>query len=84
MSRRPDVPIRKDWDQVKTDVMRAAVNAKFSQNPDLLERLLATGRAEIVENSPVDYFWGVGSDGSGKNVLGTILMEVREKLRVEK
>lgn len=80
ITRRPDVPIRKDWDQVKVEVMRAAVYAKFSQNPELAERLLATGDAELVENSPVDYFWGIGADGSGQNVLGKILMEVREKL----
>ena len=61
--------------------MRDAEYAKFNQNPDLLERLLATGEAKIVENSPVDYYWGVGLDGSGQNMLGVILMEVREKLR---
>jgi predicted NAD-dependent protein-ADP-ribosyltransferase YbiA (DUF1768 family) len=34
-----------------------------------------------VENSPIDYYWGCGADGSGKNNLGLILMEVREILR---
>ncbi len=81
MSRRPDVPLRKDWEGVKVDVMREAVLAKFSQNPDLLELLLAIGDAEIIENSPVDYFWGIGQDRTGQNVLGKILMEVREKLK---
>jgi predicted NAD-dependent protein-ADP-ribosyltransferase YbiA (DUF1768 family) len=36
-----------------------------------------------VENSPIDYYWGCGKDGSGKNKLGQILMEVREILRNE-
>jgi ribA/ribD-fused uncharacterized protein len=45
--------------------------------------LLSTGNQLIVENSPVDYYWGCGADGSGKNMLGKILMEVREILRKE-
>ncbi len=61
--------------------MREALTAKFRQNPELLEQLLATGDAELVENSPVDYFWGIGADGSGKNTLGKLLMEVRAALR---
>lgn len=81
MTRRPDVQIRKDWDAVKVDVMKEAVWAKFSQNPELAERLLATGDREIVENSPVDSFWGIGKDGAGQNILGKILMDVRAKLR---
>jgi len=43
--------------------------------------LLSTGDAEIVENSPIDYYWGCGANGSGKNRLGIILMEVRDILR---
>ena len=31
-----------------------------------------------VENSPIDYYWGCGADGSGENRLGAILMEVRQ------
>jgi len=82
-TRRPEIPVRKDWEAVKVDVMRDAVYAKFEQNPELKEKLLETGDLKIVENSPVDFFWGVGSDGSGENTLGKILMEVRERLRKE-
>jgi predicted NAD-dependent protein-ADP-ribosyltransferase YbiA (DUF1768 family) len=42
------------------------------------EMLLSKANEEIVENSPVDYYWGCGADGSAKNMLGIILMEVRE------
>jgi ribA/ribD-fused uncharacterized protein len=45
------------------------------------EILLATGDQEIVENARGDRYWGIGEDGMGKNMLGKILMEVREKLR---
>lgn len=42
--------------------------------------MLATGDEDIVENAPSDYYWGCGADGSGKNMLGKILMEVRNTL----
>ena len=74
-------PLRKDWEQVKDDVMRKAVLRKFETNAEIHEILLSTGDDEIVENAPKDYYWGCGSDGSGKNMLGKILMEVRTILR---
>lgn len=74
-------PLRADWEQVKDDIMRAAVREKFRTHAGLREELLATGDAEIVENAPGDYYWGCGADGSGKNMLGKILMEIREELR---
>lgn len=43
--------------------------------------LLATGDAKRVEHTEQDDSWGDGGDGSGKNMLGRILMEVREELR---
>jgi ribA/ribD-fused uncharacterized protein len=61
--------------------MRRAVRAKFQTHADIREILLGTGDAPIVENAPGDYYWGCGKDGSGKNRLGQILMEVREALR---
>jgi predicted NAD-dependent protein-ADP-ribosyltransferase YbiA (DUF1768 family) len=42
---------------------------------------LATGDEEIIENSPIDSYWGCGADGQGKNMLGKILMETRDILR---
>ncbi len=74
-------PLRQDWDQVKDAVMRRAVRAKFAAHADIREILLSTGEAEIVENAPGDYYWGCGKDGSGKNRLGEILMEVRDEFR---
>ncbi len=74
-------PLRPDWEQVKDDIMRRGVLRKFETHADIREVLLSTGSEEIVENSPIDYYWGCGADGSGKNRLGQILMEVREILR---
>jgi len=63
--------------------MRRALRAKFTQHPDLRTLLLGTGDEEIVENAPGDYYWGCGKDGSGKNRLGALLMELRAELRQE-
>ncbi|MBQ4058138.1 MAG: NADAR family protein [Lachnospiraceae bacterium] len=80
MGRNRELPLRADWEQVKDDIMRKAVLAKFTQNKEIKNVLLSTGKETIVENTSNDYYWGCGKDGSGKNMLGIILMEVREKL----
>lgn len=73
--------VRPDWLKVRDDVMRKAVLRKFEFNPGIKAVLLATGDALLVENSPVDNYWGCGADGKGQNRLGQILMEVRAQLR---
>ena len=72
--------LRRDWESVKDSVMRSAVLAKFSQHEELRTLLLSTGEAKIVEHTENDNYWGDGGDGSGKNMLGQILMEVRAEL----
>lgn len=75
---------RSDWDEVKEGVMGRAIRAKFSQHPDLRERLVATGELRLVEHSPSDSYWGDGGDGSGLNRLGEILMQVRSEAAAER
>ena len=77
-------PLRKDWESSKENVMREALRAKFTQHLDLRALLLSTGDEIIVEHTQNDDYWGDGGDGSGKNRLGILLMELREKLRTEK
>ena len=74
-------PLRKEWEAVKDDIMREAVRAKFRQHADLAKVLLGTGDATIVEHTENDSYWGDGGDTSGKNMLGMILMDVRQELR---
>jgi len=81
MGRERKRPLRHDWEQVKDDVMRQAVLRKFKTHTAIRELLLSTGDEPIVENAPGDYYWGCGADGSGKNMLGIILVEVRAMLR---
>jgi hypothetical protein len=81
MGRERSRPLRSDWELVKDDIMRQAVLRKFETHADILMVLISTGDELLVEKSPTDYYWGCGADGSGKNMLGVILMEVREILR---
>lgn len=74
-------PLRRDWESVKDNIMRRAVLAKFEAHADIRQILLDTGDEPIIENAPSDYYWGCGADGTGKNRLGKILMEVRDTLR---
>jgi ribA/ribD-fused uncharacterized protein len=66
--------------------------AKFGQNAELEDWLLATGDAVLVEASPVDRIWGIGLAADDKrarephkwrglNLLGFALMKVRHLLR---
>ena len=82
MGRNRNLPLREDWEEVKDNVMRTAVYAKFSQNIELKNILLDTDSEYIVENTSNDYYWGCGINGSGKNMLGIILMEIRDKLKL--
>lgn len=78
------VHIRQRWDEIcKRQVMKECCLAKFLQHRDLRKQLLETGTAKIIENSPIDFYWGCGNDDTGLNVLGQILMEIRQELRGE-
>ena len=71
--------------------MRKGLAAKFTQNSDLNQFLRQTGDKLLIEANPTDYYWGAGlslqdkdiwnpSKWKGKNVLGTLLAQVREEL----
>lgn len=84
------VDLRPDWEEIKDQVMYEVVKAKFEQNEDLKEKLLATGDAELIEgNYWHDNYWGVcecekcrsEKKGENGNHLGKILMTIRESIR---
>ena len=77
---------RPDWDMVRVRVMRWCLRVKLSQNwIKFRNLLLSTGDQPIVEESRKDDYWGAKAIGNdrlvGMNVLGRLLMELREKLR---
>jgi ribA/ribD-fused uncharacterized protein len=83
MGRDRKLPLRKDWESVKVQVMYDVCYAKFTQHKALKETLLSTGDEKLVEHTENDNFWGDGGDGSGKNMLGIVLMNVRQAIRSE-
>jgi ribA/ribD-fused uncharacterized protein len=75
--------LRPDWNDVRIDIMRGLVKKKFSTNSTLKQKLLDTGKAELIEgNTWHDYFWGVCNE-KGQNWLGKILMDIREDFKKE-
>ncbi|MDP2431830.1 MAG: NADAR family protein [Pseudomonadota bacterium] len=76
--------IAPDWSRTKFDRMRDVLRAKFTQHEDLKELLLSTGDARLVEVGRTDNLinrtWGE-VNGKGQNMLGMLLMEVREEIR---
>ncbi len=72
--------LRSDWEAVRDDVMRVALRAKFTQHQTLRSLLLGTKDALLVEHTVNDSYWGDGGNGTGKNMLGQLLMELRAQL----
>lgn len=76
------VILRKDWNDVKLDIMRNLIYKKF-ENPFLRHMLLQTRNHELInENRWNDKFFGV-TNGVGENWLGKILQEVRLQAQKE-
>ncbi|MDE5557354.1 MAG: NADAR family protein [Ruminococcus sp.] len=84
----------KIWNDNKTDIVIRGNYDKFSQNPELKDFLLKTGKRILVEASPYDKIWGIGMtaddsrvynpfEWNGENLLGFCLMEVRDMLLEE-
>ena len=79
-----------DWKRQQEEIMRTGVNAKFRQNVDLKEFLLASKDRILVEAREDDKFWGAGmrhmneqfltKKWPGKNKLGNILVNIRKEL----
>lgn len=80
-ARRFQSEVRRDWLSVNITKMDETLWHKFTQHRNLMEELLATGDAELVEDSYKDAFWGVGADGKGRNELGKALERLRARLR---
>lgn len=78
---RETIKLRPGWDKMKIIYMITIVSAKFNQNPDLMELLMGTKPALLIEgNTWGDTFWGECPLGNGKNHLGKILMTIRDDI----
>jgi hypothetical protein len=78
------------WDQHKYAIMKAGLYEKFTQNPDLRQKLVSSKDAILVEASPFDNVWGIGLNATdakskpwkGENLLGKALMDIRSSLSI--
>lgn len=82
------------WYNKRIEVMETGLKAKFDQNPELADFLVATGNTNILECNPGDSFWGIGMAlnnpniwvrnswaGKAENHLGKLLMGLRTELK---
>ncbi|MCK4526498.1 NADAR family protein [candidate division WOR-3 bacterium] len=84
------IRLRPDWENAKISVMRLGLILKFAANPELKTQLLSTWESVLVEgNHWHDNIWGncmcpKCANTKGQNLLGYLLMEVRELFRLIK
>ena len=72
--------LRRDWEQIKDNVMEFCLRKKFTEHLDLQKKLLETGDAILIEgNTWGDTYWGMCA-GVGENKLGQLLMKIREEI----
>ena len=82
----------KVWTKEREGIVYRGVSEKFRQNPELAEKLKKTGEEIIAECAVKDRIWGIGlsmidkdrfsiDKWRGQNLLGRILMRVREGIR---
>lgn len=71
----------KDWNVIKVGVMKKILLAKVSQHEYIQQKLLDSGDAVLIEDSPSDSFWGWGQNKDGENWLGRLWMEIRRELQ---
>ena len=82
------------WEEVRMSVMKKACIAKFTQNLEARNELIASNDSILAEASPWDKIWGIGlaiwdkkaldpNEWNGQNLMGKVLMEVREILLTE-
>ena len=83
------------WTKSREEIVYKGIFEKFYQNPELMERLAETGEDVIAECAVKDCIWGIGlsmkdedrfcvGKWKGQNLLGQILMRVREEIRHQK
>ena len=74
------VILRRDWEQIKDNIMEFCLRKKFTEHLDLQKKLLETGDAILIEgNTWNDKYWGMCA-GVGENKLGQFLMKIREEI----
>lgn len=73
--------VDESWNDKKITVMCIALRQKLKTHKKISKILLETNKVYIIENALDDSFWGYGKNGNGKNMLGKLLMFIRDELR---
>ena len=73
-----------DWNNIKLKVMEKLLRTKLEMHPHVKDKLLRTKDCLICEDSPKDYYWGIGENGDGQNQLGKLWMKLRSELQNNK
>jgi len=95
LGRSREIPFKDfEWIEVRETIYKEVLLDKFSSSDILMSQLLYTMNKTLVEASPFDGIWGIKmgvndpnienpSMWRGLNLLGKVLMEVREKLNTK-
>ena len=79
-----EIQLRDNWYEVRVEVMAVGLYQKYTQHPDLKQKLLNTNKEMLIEgNYWHDNFWGNCfckrcHDIQGENMLGRLHMELRK------
>ena len=71
--------VRTDWNEVKLCLVEQLLRAKYQRHEYVRKTLKRTKGLVIVEDSPIDSFWGRGPDWQGQNHLGQLWMKIRDE-----
>lgn len=71
---------REFWNENKCKIMRYIIQLKIEQHTDIRKNLLNTSMKDIIFNSKQDEIFGTGIDNQGQNMLGKILMSIRNDI----
>ena len=72
-----------NWGREQAIIMEKIIHLKFEQHPQILQNLTRCGLRNIIYNSRRDDYFGVGPLNNGRNLLGKILMKIRNKYYLE-
>lgn len=75
-----DLEPRQDWDDVCDEAMLTCLRLKFQNNVHCKKVLMSTGDSMLAEHTTRDIYWADGGDGTGQNMLGKLLVKVRDEL----
>lgn len=70
-----------EWDnKLRDQEMWKILNIKFAEGTKMREKLMQTGKTFLLEHNEAsrDNYWSDNKDGTGKNMLGRMLMAIRD------